>query len=207
MIELLQLAATTCDISLNIRLLPGARLQKELESGSIDAAGMLSYNDARSQYAAYPLKSDGSPDEALRLVTLSHALYVRNDHRLEWDGLKLQGLQRKVGTNLGWSINRDLDKMGIPIEPTNSVTQNFLKLQAGRIDAYATYESLGDDYLAKHAELSLVKLKPPLKSKSYYLVFSRSYAAHNPAVAACLWRQVGSQRERLYQQRMRDYLD
>ena len=116
-------------------------------------------------------------------------------------------MNRKVGTNLGWSINLDLARLGIPAEPVSSVEQNFLKLQAGRIDAYATHEPLGDSYLARHDNLNLVKLQPPVVSKPYYLIFSRSYAARNPAVAACLWRQVGAQRERLYQQRMHDYLD
>lgn len=205
-VELLQLAAANCDVALRIKLLPGTRMLKELESGDLDGAGLLSYTAERAAYATYPLQN-GKPAEAQRLATLSYVLYARAGHRLQWDGTTLQGLNRKVGTNLGWSINLDLARLGIPAEPASSVEQNFLKLQAGRIDAYATHEPLGDSYLARHDNLNLVKLQPPVVSKPYYLIFSRSYAARNPAVAACLWRQVGAQRERLYQQRMHDYLD
>lgn len=205
-VELLQRAAANCDISMRIKLLPGARMLKELESGDLDAAGMLSYTAERAAYAAYPLQN-GKPNEAQRLATLSYVLYARQGHRLLWDGNTLQGLTRKVGTNLGWSINLDLERLGIPAEPVSSVEQNFMKLQAGRIDAYATHEPLGDSYLSRHDGLNLVKLQPPLVAKPYYLIFSRSYAARNPALASCLWRQVGTLRDKLYQQRMHDYLD
>lgn len=205
-VELLQQAAANCDVTLRIKLLPGTRMLKELESGDLDGAGLLSYTPERAGYAAYPMQN-GKPLEAQRLATLSYVFYARQGHRLQWDGTTLQGLTRKVGTNLGWSINLDLERLGIPAEPVSSVEQNFLKLQAGRIDAYATHEPLGDSYLARHDNLNLVKMQPPVVSKPYYLIFSRSYAARNPIVTACLWRQVGALRDKLYQQRMHDYLD
>lgn len=205
-VELLQQAAARCDVPLRIKLLPGPRLLKELENGDLDAAGLLSYTPERAVYAVYPLHN-GKPAEALRLATLSYVLYARAGHRLQWDGTTLLGLTRKVGTNLGWSINADLDKLGIPAEAASSVEQNFLKLQAGRIDAYATHEPLGDSYLARHGTPNVVKLQPAVVAKPYYLIFSRSYAARHPAIAHCLWRQIGSLRDRLYQQRMPDYLD
>lgn len=205
-VELLQLAAANCDVRLQFKLLPGVRMLKELESSELDSAALLSYTAERAAYALYPMQN-GKPVEAQRLATLSYVLYVRPDHQLQWDGHTLQGLMRKVGTNLGWSINNDLDKLGIPAEPAKSVEQNFMKLQAGRIDAYATHELLGDSYLSIHNDMNLTKLQPPVVSKAYYLIFSRQFAGRYPAVSKCMWQKIGNLRERLYQQRMADYLD
>ena len=202
-VELLQLAAANCDVRLQFKLLPGVRMLKELESSELDGAALLSYTAERAAYAMFPMLN-GKPVESQRLATLSYVFYVRPDHHLQWHGSILQGLVRKVGTNFGWSINHDLDKLGIPVEPANSVEQNFMKLQAGRIDAYATHELLGDSYLAIHNDMSLVKLLPPVISKAYYLLFSRNHAGRYPVVTSCMWRQIGIQRERLYQQRMVD---
>lgn len=205
-VALLQQAAARCDVQLHMTLLPGARMLKALENGELDAAGLLSYSPERAAYAAYPMHQS-RPDENKRLATLSYVLYARRGHQLQWDGSTLQGLKRKVGTNTGWSINRDLEKLGIAAEPANSVTQNFMKLQAGRIDAYATHQALGDRYMAQHGNLPLVRLRPAIVSKPYYLIFSRRFASRHPTLANCMWQQIASQRDRFYHQHLPDYLD
>lgn len=205
-VELLQQAARQCDITLQFKLLPGTRLLKELENGGLDAAGLLSYTPERADYAAYPMQN-GRLNEASRLATLSYVLYARAGHKLQWDGKTLLGLSRQVGTNLGWSVNQDLARLGIPAEAASSVAQNFLKLQAGRIDAYVTHEPLGDSYLASHGMQDIVKLQPAVVAKAYYLLFSRSFAARNPVASRCMWQQISAGRDRLYQQRLPAYLD
>ncbi|POZ63841.1 transporter substrate-binding domain-containing protein [Chromobacterium alticapitis] len=205
-VELMQDAARGCGLALDIRLLPGARLLKELENGDIDAVMMLSYSAERAAYAVYPLR-DGKPDESRRLATLSYVLYVRNDSAARWDGKKLTQLRHRVGTNTGWSINRDLQLMGVPTETANSVAQNFFKLVNQRIDAYAVHESLGDAYLEHNPSLPIRKLQPPISTKPYFLPFSRHYAASHPRQAECLWNAISKNRDEQLRRRIPFYLD
>lgn len=205
-VELMQDVSRSCGLALDIRLLPGARLLKELESGDIDAVMMLSYSAERAAYAVYPMLA-GKPDEARRLATLSYVLYARKDSELGWNGRQLLNLQRNVGTNAGWSINKDLQKMGIPAETANSVEQNFDKLANRRIDAYAVHESLGDAYLQHHPSLPIRKLEPPISTKPYFLPFSRQYAAQHPRQADCLWNAIASSRDEQLRRRIAAYLD
>ncbi|AOZ50605.1 substrate-binding periplasmic protein [Chromobacterium vaccinii] len=205
-VELVQAAARSCRLKADIRLLPGARLLKELEHGTLDAVMMLSYTAERAAYAAFPLQG-GKPDEARRLATLSYALYVRRDSDVGWDGKKLSHLRRSVGANAGWSINTDLQRLGIPAETANSVAQNFDKLAGKRIDAYAVHETLGDAYLARNPALPVRKLALPISTKPYFLPVSRRYAASHPRQVDCLWNAISAQRDELTRRRIRFYLD
>ncbi|AXE29461.1 hypothetical protein DK842_05820 [Chromobacterium phragmitis] len=203
-VELVQAAARSCKLRADIRLLPGARLLKELETGSVDAVMMLSYTPDRAAYAVYPMLA-GKPDEARRLATLSYVLYVRADSDVRWDGRRLLNLRRSVGTNAGWSINKDLQKMDIPAETANSVEQNFEKLANKRIDAYAVHETLGDDFLEHNTALKIRKLAPPISSKPYFLPVSRRYAASHPKQVDCLWSAIAAQRDALTRKRIHFY--
>ncbi|MGD1824891.1 ABC-type amino acid transport/signal transduction system, periplasmic component/domain [Chromobacterium violaceum] len=205
-VELVLAAARSCRLKADIRLLPGARLLKALENNAVDTAMMLSYTADRAAYAVFPLRN-GKPDEARRLATLSYSLYVRRDSDVRWDGKKLSNLQRSVGTNAGWSINKDLQKLGIPAETANSVEQNFDKLANKRIDAYAVHETLGDAYLASNPALPVRKLALPISTKPYFLPVSRRYAASHPRQVDCLWSAIAAQRDDLTRRRIRFYLD
>ncbi|KUM05181.1 transporter substrate-binding domain-containing protein [Chromobacterium subtsugae] len=205
-VELVRLASQSCGLQADFRLLPGARLLKELENGNVDAVMMLSYTPERARFAVYPLRS-GLPDEARRLATLSYVLYALKGSRLAWDGHHLSNQKRAIGTNAGWSINLDLQRMGIPAEAANSVEQNFDKLLSRHIDGYAVHESLGDAYLARHPALPARKLSPPISTKPYFLPFSRRYAATQPRQMQCVWQAIAANRDELLRRRIAAYLD
>lgn len=204
-VELAQAAAGACQLTLQIRRLPGPRLLQALEGGEADAALMLSYNVERARYLVYPMLG-ALPDNNRRLATLSYVFYARDDGKLSWDGQTLQGTVRSVGTNAGWSINQDLQKLGLMVEPTSSVAANFQKLAAGRIDAYATQDTLGDAYLAQHPHPGLRKLSPPINAKPYFLPFTRAWANQHAEAASCVWREIAARRDTLMQQRLPAYL-
>ncbi|UTH76413.1 ABC transporter substrate-binding protein [Chromobacterium sp. IIBBL 290-4] len=205
-VELTRLAVQSCGLKAEFRLLPGARLLKELEIGNLDAVMMLSYTPERARFAVYPLRN-GLPDEARRLATLSYVLYALKGSPLAWDGHHLSNQKRAIGTNAGWSINLDLQRMGIPAEAANSVEQNFDKLLSRHIDGYAVHESLGDAYLASHPALPARKLSPPISTKPYFLPFSRHYAAAQPSQMECVWHAVSVKRDELLRRRISAYLD
>ncbi len=205
-VELARKAATTCGVELHLLRQPGLRMLQSLKSGSADAALLLSYNEERAQFAVYPLR-DGQPDTRQRMSTLRYVLFVRHDSTLAWDGERLTPSQAVVGSNIGWSVIKDLERLQIKVETALDVGSNFNKLQAGRIDAYAIQDLLAAGYLATHPKLAVRALPQPLVSKDYFMPFSRQFAARQPQLMQCMWQQVARQRDALLKRRMAIYLN
>ena len=205
-VELAQRAAKACGVELQLLRQPGLRMLQSLKSGSADAALLLSYNEERAQFAVYPLR-DGQPDGRQRMSTLRYVLFVRHDSTLTWDGERLSPPQAVVGSNIGWSVIKDLERHQIKVETALNVGSNFNKLQAGRIDAYAIQDLLAAGYLATHPKLAVRALPQPLVSKDYFMPFSRQFAARQPQLVQCMWQQVARQRDALLQRRMAIYLN
>lgn len=204
-VELAQRAAKACGVELQLLRQPGLRMLQSLKSGSADAALLLSYNEERAQFAVYPLR-DGQPDGRRRMSTLSYVLLVRHDSQLAWDGERLNPPQAVVGSNIGWSVIKDLERFQIKVETALNVDSNFNKLQAGRIDAYAIQDLLAAGYLSTHPKLAVRALPQPLVSKDYFMPFSRQFAARQPQLVQCMWQQVARQRDALLKRRMAAYL-
>lgn len=205
-VELAQRAANACGVELQLLRQPGLRMLQSLKSGSADAALLLSYNEERAQFAVYPLR-DGQPDGRQRMSTLRYVLFVRNDSQLVWDGTRLTPPQAVVGSNIGWSVIKDLERYQIRVETALSVGSNFNKLQAGRIDAYAIQDLLAEGYLAAQPQLTVRALPQQLVSKDYFMPFSRQFAARQPQLVQCMWQQVARQRDALLKQRMAVYIN
>ncbi|MFC3627440.1 hypothetical protein ACFOKJ_15075 [Vogesella amnigena] len=200
--ELVQQAARHCAVRLEIDRQASLRLLQNLRTGMADAALLLSYNAERGGYAHYPLR-DGVPDSRYRLTTLSYSFYVRSDSNIRWDGRVLSGFSGKVGTDLGWSVVKDLEQLGIAVENAVGVPANLGKLRLGRIKVYAAQNIIVDSYLQDRSDL--VALTPPIVTKDYFLPFSLAFAASNPQTVQCMWQQIAERRDTLYRQRAKEY--
>ncbi|WP_174872981.1 substrate-binding periplasmic protein [Vogesella oryzae] len=198
-VELLQQAATSCNVNLQLQRQSSLRQLQALRSGAADAILLLSYNAERAAFAHYPLR-DGKPDSRYRLATLSYSFFVRKGSKLQWDGEHLLGLDDgKVGTDLGWSVASDLMRKDIAVEGAVGVEANLAKLRAGRIAAYAVHNTLAEAYL--QGSHDVVALQPAISTKDYFLPFSRRFAAEHPQEVQCLWQHIANQREALLLQR------
>ncbi|QOZ83237.1 hypothetical protein DXT74_09265 [Chromobacterium sp. Rain0013] len=196
-IDLTRQAAEHCGLNVQFRQLPARRLLRGLALNQADAAAMLSFQTDRAKQMLYPMR-DGSADSRLRLTALSYVLYVPQDSTLRWDGYRLDLPEDdSVGVNRGWSVTRVLTARRIPTEAGADLEENFAKLQAGRIAAFAMHEPGGDAYLAQHPQLRMKKLLPPLKTENNYLVFAKAYGQAHPERMRCVWSQLPSLRRQL----------
>uniref|UniRef100_UPI003990CD86 hypothetical protein n=1 Tax=Iodobacter sp. CM08 TaxID=3085902 RepID=UPI003990CD86 len=184
---------------------PTLRLFNNLKSNEIQGSMMFSYTEERTAFAVYPMR-DGLPDHAQRLNTLSYAFFVNQSSKLAWDGKKLLGLQGKVGVNTGWSVIKSLEEFNIPYEEAAASENNFAKLNAGRIDAYATQNHVAEAYLKRNKQLKIRRLEPSIITKDYFLIFSKPFYAEHPKVAACIWKAIGDDRDEILKKRIPVYL-
>ncbi|MBN3003430.1 polar amino acid transport system substrate-binding protein [Chromobacterium alkanivorans] len=194
-VEMAQAAAKGCRVALKLSRLPGKRLLTEMQHDQHDAAFMFSHNKEREAYFDYPMQG-GEPDPRYRLTTLAYSLYALKSAPPAWNGDNLPALGA-IGVNAGWSIADDLRAKGARVEAAKDSEMNFRKLQARHIAAYATQNHIGDRYVEEHPQAGVVRLQPPLSRKDYYLVFGKRWHRDNPALARCLWQQIGKLRETL----------
>lgn len=194
-VEMAQAAAKGCRIALKLSRLPGKRLLTEMQHDQHDAAFMFSHNKEREAYFDYPMQGE-EPDPRYRLTTLAYSLYALKNAPPAWNGKNLPALGA-IGVNAGWSIADDLRAKGAQVEAAKDTEMNFRKLLARHIAAYATQNHIGDRYLEDHPQAGIVRLQPPLSRKDYYLVLGKRWHRDNPALARCLWQQIGKLRETL----------
>lgn len=194
-VEIVKYAAKKCEVALDPARYPGGRLLAQMKDNTLDAVLMLSFSPERLAFGVYPMAGDAA-DPAFQLATLSYAFYVRKDSGVTWDGTALQGLQRPIGANFGWSIVDDLKKRGLKVETAQETENNFNKLLNSRIDAFAIQTLIGDAYVARHDLADRVAmLDPPISSKPYYLVFSHGWHDAHPQAATCLWQEIARIRD------------
>lgn len=205
-IELVNDAASNAGCKIHWQRLPNRRVQREMETGGVDAMLMYSFNAERASYAVYPMKDD-KPDPALRLAELRYHVYVLEASPLTWDGKQFDRNPGTVGVNFGYSVAADLQKIGISVEEARSTEQNFQKLQSGRIAAYVMQDFPADTVIESLHIRGVRKLPIAFSTKDYFLPFSKTFYATSPAVAARLWEQIARSKKALLKDLLKKYSD
>ncbi|MDP3815524.1 ABC transporter substrate-binding protein [Pseudomonas sp.] len=193
-VELARDAARRAGLRLTLVRLPQHRIFLELQKGGLDGAMVFSYLPERALDNVYPWR-DGVPYRDWRIGTLTYVLYKRSDSPLTWDGQAFGGLHGKIGYNTGWSIGRDLEKYGVPLEEAHSTEQNFGKLVLGRIAGFALMRELGDAYIARTGLRDIERLPAPLAVKDYFVIFSKGFYQANTGLVEAFWAHLGEARE------------
>lgn len=184
------------NLEISFRRVPWNRCLRELESGKVAATFNASFKKDRLKFGAYPMK-DGQPDVSRRIATLSYSLYKLENSNLSWDGERIINLKGNVGAPSGYSIIDDLKKMGVPVDDAQTTRANLLILKHGRIAAVAAQDVTADKILETEASTfrDIVKVKPPLVSKPYYMMISHQFTARYPDLTEKIWDTLAKIRE------------
>ena len=200
--EIISEAAKQSGVKIKYVRLPNRRVQLSLREGeSIDGAFMFSYSEERKINGVYP-SINSKPDGKRRIATLSYYIYRKKGSSINWDGEKFSGMGPsdsgvKIGANSGYSVVNDLIKKGVSVDDGSKNTgQNFLKLQTGRIAAFAHQDLVADNYLSTEGITGIEKLPKPFIQKDYFLMFSHQYYAKNRRTAEKLWNKIGEIRDK-----------
>lgn len=187
-LELLRLVEKRLGIRFSFKRVPWKRGLFLLQNNEADGLFHASYKPSRETIGVYP-KKDGDPDPSRALFTQSYVLYKRAGSPLRWDGKALSPTPQSIGSVLDYSIAADLRQMGYHVEEARDLRVNFDKLVNGRIDAFAGLQDMSDAFRKTDAEAyrDVVKLRPPLSTKPYYLLLSRGFVRQNPELSERIW--------------------
>lgn len=191
MVEMLRLVGQRTGIGFEFQRVPWQRGLYMIEHGEADAIFASSFTPDRLRYGAYPMAA-GEVDTRRMIYQMTYSLFVRRGAAVRWDGSRISGLHKPVGVTQDFAIAQELKAMGVPIEPEANTVSNLRKLALGRIDAYAEIETLADAAIkASPAEFGdIARLQPPLRTRPYYLMFSKRFASSYPDVAERVWNAI-----------------
>ena len=175
-LEILKRIEDRLDVQFKFKRLPWKRGLYMVEHNQMDGIFHASYKPAREEIGVYP-KSNGDVDSTRSIFNQSYVVYKRADSPVDYDGNKIQGVEGAVGTMSGYSVIKELKKMGHTVLESPTLKSNFSKLASGKIDAFAGLENMSDDFLQRnnHAFQNIVKVEQKISNKPYYLLFSHGF--------------------------------
>ena len=148
-VEVLIQAARDIGIELNIHRYPTKRLFTTLQDGKLDAICCMSYQQSRLEIGSFPA-SGGKVDIQRRISEFSYYFYTLKDTHISWDGKILSGV-KLIGANRGFSVVKDLRKLGYAVTEVNKNEQNLQMLIRDRIQAYAGQNKTVDPMIANNS--------------------------------------------------------
>lgn len=175
--------------------MPWLRCLLEAREGTVDAVATLIHSDERARFLQFP--ADAAQEHATSrwsvgdiddvVVTLAASGY-------EFDG-DLSRLPTPVRVPRGWGIGPFLRKAGVTVDDgAPSDEANIVKLlRDGRGSVVALAESM-QRVLAQSSAAGRLKVSPrPLRSKSFFLAFSRA-AGVAEARRLAIWESIARER-------------
>ncbi|MDK2123638.1 substrate-binding periplasmic protein [Parachitinimonas caeni] len=168
------------------------RCLKEVELGTSDAAAWASYTPQRAVFSVFPTTPAGQVDESRRLFVSHYEVYFRSDTGFDWQKGKFSGPVKRVASHPGYSINHQLNDLGVEIDLTSDLINSVRKLLAGRVDAVVSFSDSMDSLRKQNTEWTdkIRRANEPMVKKSYYLIFSRSYYQRANREAETIWGEL-----------------
>jgi polar amino acid transport system substrate-binding protein len=107
--------------------------------------------------------------------------------------------------NRGYAVIDVLKKLQIPYEESKGTEILLKKLDSARIST-CIGQSITVDYFIKKLKLTnIVKIKPDVISKDYFLIFSQKFINEHKNIAEKLWSEIGKVRDFEIQKKILTY--
>ncbi|OUR99206.1 hypothetical protein A9Q81_11570 [Gammaproteobacteria bacterium 42_54_T18] len=194
-LDIISRAADSVGVPIEYTPLPWKRCLKEVEGGSYDGIAVASYKDARAEFMHYPDDSVNEKRSVLRVMQVEYVVVTPAFSRYEYTG-DVTTLPTPVRIPRGYSIADDLKKKGVNVDSGAAGDENNIRkmLRAGKgslVTLPQIVEVLG---VRPEFKDKLKVSAKPLKSKSYYLTFSKKGKA-TVEIRKSLWREIAVVRE------------
>ena len=193
---LLNRAARQAGVEFKYQTMTWPRCLALLKTGEMDGAFAASFKEDRLEIGTFP--GGATPDHRKRLHSDRYVLVRKRGAAVDWDGRQFNHLSGHIGTQLGYSINDKLKKLGVATDDGAQSAEALLKkLIAGRIAAAAMLEGEVRAVLSASTEYpGAVEILPqPLEEKPYYLMFSHALTQRNPQMTQRIWDAIESVRQ------------
>ncbi len=166
-VDVIQEAGRRLGIEIDFKLKPWKRLEVDMQRGEETCV---------AAYFRTPERLDYMDFTHVPLHITNYTLFVLEERDITFHSLEdIQGFS--IGVNRGFKTTPEfedaLQKGWITEQEVNEDRQNFIKLEAGRVDAVLTNFHVGSYQIKLLGLQDVTSLFPPLSSTPAYFVFSK----------------------------------
>ncbi|OUR90259.1 hypothetical protein A9Q81_19895 [Gammaproteobacteria bacterium 42_54_T18] len=174
-VDLVTNALAKLGIKAVIEPLPWKRCLFSAKKGQYDAVISASYKKGRAEYLYYPDDAALGGVSKQRLTQVEYTILTLKNDAFDFDG-DFSKIPEPVRVPLGYSIADDLTKKGLFVQTStkgiyNSL-RNLVNHKTGSIVTTKDFATL----VAKDESIGLHVSSMPIKSKSYFMAFSKKTA-------------------------------
>ncbi|WP_139121600.1 substrate-binding periplasmic protein [Piscirickettsia litoralis] len=166
---------------------PWRRCLKEAQFGMADAVMTASYKPERADYLYYPEDAQSSSPSKWRVSQVGYSAVLLPGANFNGN---MSHLPQPVYVPHGYSIGDDIKKSGVTVDSTfYSDLRNFNRLNKLRKGSLVTITTLAQAFLRKNPSYQMVIYPKEIKSKSYFLAFSKK-SFLSPSEQQAIWEKI-----------------
>lgn len=171
--DVIQQALVDIDVPFTITPKPWGRCLAELQSGKVDAIYPASYKAERADFAYYPKNAETDRNSPWRLSQVEHVLVTKDKLAYEYQG-DLLSLPQPVGMGISGAFTDTLEDAGLKVKRNKTSDANIKMLARGRVQSVAMNPLHAAIFKNSKQYAGQLKVhKQALRSKSYFLIFSK----------------------------------
>lgn len=193
-VDIVSAALERVDFTAQFTPLPWKRCLHEARLGSVDAIVTAAYREERDRFLHYPPDASDTPISRWRVTQVEYVVMNLADSPYEFTG-DLRSIPPPARAPYGYSIADDLAASGIRLDLAPGDENNVRKLLRDREGVVVTIPQMASLLLKRPEYAGKLKVsKQPIKSKSYFLAFSRQGRVA-PADRVAIWEAVALVRD------------
>ena len=174
-IDLVTNALAKLGVNAVIEPLPWKRCLFSAKKGQYDAVISASYKQGRAEYLYYPDDAALGGVSTQRLTQVEYTILTLTSNAFDFDG-DFSKIPEPVRVPLGYSIADDLAKKGLLVKTSTKGIYNSLRnLVNHKMGSIVTTKDIAV-LVAKDTSVGLHISSVPIKSKSYFIAFSKKTA-------------------------------
>ncbi|MFZ6848799.1 hypothetical protein [Undibacterium sp. RuRC25W] len=190
--------------------LPWKRCLNEVKEGRIQAAIGASYMKERTIWGSYPTTTHGALNKDLRLFNANFYLYRHMNSKVRWHNQHLEHADNlHVGVQLGYSVGRDLEKLGYSITYLPASDDLVGAFKSGMPEVIVLEEAEANRIMNKNTALknTMIRDDEPIKIAEQYLLFNADFYNEHKVQVNTIWATLGKTRKsKSYQRETAKYL-
>jgi len=191
-IDILIKSSKPLGYTIKIDAIPWKRCLHLTKTGQYDGIAGVSYQQSRTEFLSYPKEINSSESSKFQLSQVDYVIVTHSSTNFSFSG-DAQQLPSPIRSPLGFSIGKELEALGLDVD--NAALNDDANLKK------LLRDQNGSAVLIREMAHLLIKNNPdllihprPLKSKSYFLAFSkRTKLSKNEKIK--LWEGVSKVRD------------
>jgi len=170
-IDILNKASEPLAYKIKVDSIPWKRCLHLTKTGQYDGIAGVSYQQSRAEYLSYPKNINTSNSSKYQLSQVDYVIVTHARTKFSFSG-DVQQLPTPIRSPLGFSIGKELEALGLKVDNAALNDEaNLKKLLRDQKGSAILIREMADLLVNNNPELNIHPR--PLKSKSYFLAFSK----------------------------------